>query len=464
MVSKGFINQINMKRRQLLKLTAASIMVSATQSLRSATALTTLNDVDVVIIGAGIAGITAARTLVDLGYKVIILEATNKIGGRVQTSWSLGAPFEVGAGWIHGPKGNPISELADAVGAETYITDDDDFLVLSSDGNRQDETIILEKQKALQELLTKVDDAFDNDQSLLKAIEQVSPKSLKDPILKWMMSAYLEFDTGGALDKLSALYFDEDGSFDGDDVILTGGYSSLLAPLMQGLDIRLEHAVTLVEYEAGDGANIYAGDEVFESDFVICTCSLGVLQSNGVNFDPPLPAELRKSIGRIGMGNVTKAALKFDQVYWPDDVQYFGLMSEDQGRWNYFLNYLTFSDQNILLGLSVGSYPEHIEAEPDEVIIGDVMDAIRAMFGSDVPTPIDYQISRWSQESYTKGAYSYSKLGSKPADFDAFKAPISETLLFAGEHTGFEFHGTVHGAYLSGLNAARLIDDELSEE
>lgn len=453
-----------MKRRQLLKLTAASIMVSATQPLRSATALTTLNDVDVVIIGAGIAGLTAARTLVDLGYKVIILEATNKIGGRVQTNWSLGAPFEVGAGWIHGPKSNPISELANAVGAETFITDDDDFLVFSPDGNRQNETIVFEKQKALQELLTKVDDAFDNDQSLLKAVERVSPKSLNDPILKWMMSAYLEFDTGGALDELSALYFDEDGSFDGDDVILTGGYSSLLAPLMQGLDIRREHAVTLVEYGAGDGASIYVGDEVFESDFVICTCPLGVLQSNIVNFDPPLPAELRKSIGRIGMGNVTKAALKFDQAYWPDDVQYFGLMSENKGRWNYFLNYRTFSDQNILLGLSVGSYPEHIEAESDDVIIGDVMDAIRAMFGSDVPMPIDYQISRWSQEPYTKGAYSYSKLGSNPADFDAFKAPISEILLFAGEHTDFEFHGTVHGAYLSGLNAARLIDDELSEE
>lgn len=462
MFSKGLSVQTSIKRRRLLKLAAASAVVSAMQPLRSATALTATNEADVIIIGAGIAGLAAARTLVDLGYEVIILEATSKIGGRVQTNWSLGAPFEVGAGWIHGPKGNPISELADKVSAKTFITYDDDFLVFSPDGQRQDEATIFEKQKSLRELLSKVDDAFDDDQSLLRAIKRVSPKSLKDPILKWMMSAYLEFDTGGALDELSALYFDEDGSFDGEDVILTDGYYALLAPLMQGLDIRLEHGVTLVEYEAGAGASIYVGDEEFEADFVICTCPLGVLQSDTVEFDPPLPAKLRKSIGRIGMGNVTKAALKFDQVYWPDDVQYFGLMSEDKGRWNYFLNYRTFSEQNILLGLSVGSYPEHIEAQPDEVIIDDVMDTIRTMFGPDVPMPIDYKISRWSQEPFTKGAYSYSKFGCKPADFDAFKAPVRETLLFAGEHTDFEFHGTVHGAYLSGLNAARIIDDELS--
>lgn len=456
--------QVGMKRRRLLKLVAASAMVGATQPLRSARALTGGNEADVIIIGAGVAGLAAARTLVDLGYDVIILEATNKIGGRVQTNWSLGAPFEVGAGWIHGPMGNPISELADKVGAETFITDDDEFMVFSSDGKRQDEATILEKQKTLRKLLTKVDDAFDSDQSLLNAVKRLSPKSLKDPILKWMMSAYLEFDTGGALEELSALNFDEDNSFNGEDVILTGGYYALLAPLMQGLDIRLEHPAAQVEYEAGDGASIYVGDKVFEADFVICTCPLGVLQADTIEFDPPLPAKLRKSISKIGMGNVTKAALKFDQAYWPEDVQYFGLMTEDKGRWNYFLNYRMFSEQNILLGLSVGSYPEQIEAQADEVIIDDVMDTIRTMFGPDVPMPIDYQISRWSQEPFTKGAYSFSKLGCKPADFDAFKEPVREVLLFAGEHTDFEFHGTVHGAYLSGLNAARIIDDELAED
>lgn len=463
MNSEGYPAQLGMKRRQLLKLAAALAVVNATQSSQLAKAQTK-SDADVLVIGAGIAGLAAARTLVDLGYDVIVLEATDKIGGRIQTDWSLGAPFELGAGWIHGPEDNPISELADKTGNKIFATDDDDLLVFSSDGIPQEEAVVLEKQKMLLELLEKVDDTFDGDQSLAKAIKRLSPKSLNDPISKWMLSAYLEFDTGGTLDELSAFYFDEDSSFDGDDVILLDGYQSLLAPLLQGLDVRVEHPVNLVEYEQGDGASIYVGDKVFEADFVICTCPLGVLQSDMVEFDPPLPSRLRKSIGRIGMGNVTKAALKFDDAYWPEDVQYFGLMTEEKGRWNYFLNYSKFSEENILVGLSVGAYPDQIESKTDEVIIADVMDAIRTMFGPDVPMPIDHKITRWSQEPFTKGAYSYSKLGCKPADFDAMKKPIAETLLFAGEHTDFKYHGTVHGAYLSGLNAARIIDDKLAED
>ncbi|MGI9356927.1 MAG: flavin monoamine oxidase family protein, partial [Rhizobiaceae bacterium] len=242
-----------------------------------------------------------------------------------------------------------------------------------------------------------------------------------------------------------------------------GGYDKLLDPLKKGLDIQLNTPVTTIEYEEGDGATVHAEDQKFESDFVICTVPLGVLKQNAINFVPSLPASYHESISKIAMGNVTKLALKFDEPHWPTDVQYFGLMSEKRGRWNYFLNYRVFSDENILLGLSVGSYAGVAEEMKHDEMVADCMKAVRTMFGKSVPNPVDSLATRWSKDRWTLGAYSYVNVGTKPADFNALSTPIAKTVLLAGEHTGFDYHGTTHGAYLSGLSAAETIDEKLSD-
>jgi monoamine oxidase len=162
------------------------------------------------------------------------------------------------------------------------------------------------------------------------------------------------------------------------------------------------------------------------------------------------------------MGNVTKLALKFDEAFWPTDVQYFGLMTETRGRWNYFLNYRTFSEENILLGLCVGDYAQKVEATGDADMVADCMDAVRSMFGAGSPDPVAHLATRWSTNPNCLGAYSYSAVGSKPAHFDDLAAPIADTVLLAGEHTNFEYHATVHGAYQSGLDAAQIIEDRLA--
>ncbi|GAB5462287.1 flavin monoamine oxidase family protein [Hoeflea alexandrii] len=448
-------------RRHLLKtglLGTAMLPLLVPRRSRAAVA-----DVDVIVIGAGIAGLAAARRLVDLGYETILLEADAIAGGRVKTDWSLDAPFEVGAGWIHGPDGNPVSALAEAVDAGPFVTDDESYQVFAANGDPVSAGDIEAGYRRLEKLYAAIDDELDGDMALSKAISRMGGKLKSDPILGWMTSAYTEFSTGGPIEKLSAYYFDEDGVYPGEDVVLTRGYDSIVKHLARDLDIRLNTRVTAISYEKGEGALVSTDAGEFESSFVICTVPLGVLKAGAIRFDPPLPKAHRRGIESIGMGNVTKLALKFDEAFWPDDVQYFGLMTETRGRWNYFLNYRTFSEENILLGLCVGDYARKVEAMSDADMVADCMDAVRSMFGAGSPDPVAHLVTRWSTNPNSLGAYSYSAVGSKPAHFDNLATPIADTVLLAGEHTNFEYHATVHGAYQSGLNAAQIIEDRLAE-
>jgi len=445
-------------RRGFLRLTAASALAQGLAGPARAVDA----DVDVIVIGAGMAGLTAARRLSDLGYEVLVLEAAERIGGRLATDHSLGAPFELGAGWIHGPRGNPVSALVSAAGGETFVTDDESLMVISSRSVRQQDGLIARREAELAALYARIDATFDADQPLESAIRRLAPAMLADPVTAWMMSAYTEFDAGGPLDQLSAYFFDEDKMFPGADVIVRNSYDRILTPLAAGLDIRFGHAVTAVAYEQGDGARVTAKGRDFDADFVICTCPLGVLQAGDIGFDPPLPRPHRDAIGRIGMGNVTKLALKFARPFWPVGTQYFGLSGTEMGRWASFLNYRTFSEQNILVGFCVGGFAPRAEAMSDAEMAADAMQALRSMFGADAPEPVATLATRWSLNPWSRGAYSFAKVGATPGDFDLLAEPVAGTLLLAGEHTMFDSHATVHGAHLSGLAAARRIDEELA--
>lgn len=448
-----------MKRRRLLKIGLGAAGVSALPLSFEALAQTGQTNFDVIVIGAGFAGLSTAHDLTNQGYDVLVLEARDRIGGRVQTDWSLGAPFEYGAGWIHGPKGNPLSALARQAGIKTYITDDDSIEVYDAEGDAVSGAALDAMYGRYKAAAKRIDAELDSDMSLAKAMDLANPKLLKDPLARWYATSAIEFDTGGPLENLSAFYFDADSAFDGTDVIPLDGYDKLLGPLSGDYTIMLNAIADRVEYENGDGASVYVGDTEYESDFVVCTVPLGVLQSGAVAFNPALPKPIRTAISKIPMGSVTKLALKFDTAFWPVDVQYFGALTDEKGRWPYIFNYRTFSNANILMPLSFGAYAFAADAMNDADIVADAMDVLRGIFGTNIPDPSAMLATRWSQDQFTRGAYSYAGLGSTPQHFDAFAKPVEGTLFFAGEHTDFAYHGTVHGALLSGRRAAAQVWD-----
>ena len=150
---------LQFNRRKLLKaalFTSAAFLASPMGRARAQA----LAGKTVIVVGAGVAGLTAAKTLKNQGADVIVLEANPHIGGRLRTDWSMGAPFEVGAGWIHGPSDdNPAKQLADAVGSQYVVTDDDNLVVFDGAGEEISEEELEDINDSWTDILDKIDGA-----------------------------------------------------------------------------------------------------------------------------------------------------------------------------------------------------------------------------------------------------------------------------------------------------------------
>ncbi len=215
-----------------------------------------LKNKKIIIVGAGISGLSAAKKLTQYGAKVKVLESNNYIGGRIKTDWFFrnDSPFEVGAGWIHGSSyDNPTKKLADKIGCEYFLTNDNNVTTFDENGSEWWDKRWREVLKIWEQTLLKVDKNLElnDNRNLRKAIEDINPKALQYPGVLWALSAYTEFDKGASIDKISAVYHDDDKTFQGRDVIIKNGYSSLIDNIAKGLDIVLNTKVTSINTNLG---------------------------------------------------------------------------------------------------------------------------------------------------------------------------------------------------------------------
>ena len=410
----------------------------------------------VLVIGAGMAGLAAAKQLQLQGVAVRILEARNRTGGRIHTDRSLGIPVDMGASWIHGPQGNPITALAQAAGAGTYLTDDESLVVYDAQGNEISDSVMDAAYAQYLELMEQVDDEATPDQSLAQAIAAIDPTFLTDPVMIYQLSAYAEFDAGGAIEVLNAAEWDEDEAYPGADVLLPSGYDALVDHLAQGLDIHLEHVVQQIHI-TDSGVEVQTNQGTFVAEYCICTLPLGVLKAGAVTFDPPLPAAFQEAITKVGLGHVNKIALRFPVRFWDEELQYVGYTAPIKGQYPYIMNVSKFvPGVNMLMTFALGAYGLVTETQTNEQIQNDVMAMLRTIYG-DVPAPDEVLVSRWTQDPYSQGSYSLAGVETRAAHFEQFAESVAGRLFFAGEHTTARHRSTVHGAYNSGLRAADAI-------
>lgn len=420
---------------------------------------------DVIVIGAGIAGLAAADFLDNKGFDVVILEARDRIGGRIFTDRSLnGIPLDLEASWIHGFNGNPITVLAEGYGIETVPTDYDSITIYDANGNEIDEVKEVEMESRFARFALLLDEEeldLDYDASIQEAVdifieeENLSGEALNEFL--YTVNTDIEHDYAGDVADLSYYEFDEDLGYPGGDVLFPEGYEQIINGLSEGLDIRLNHVVTKVDY-SGEGVRVSTADETFSGKYAISTLPLGVLEKGSVEFYPSLPERKLDAIENLEMGVLNKVYLLFPEVFWDEDSELIGYIGNEKGHWAEFYNMYFYIGEPILLAFNAAEYGREIEELSDEEIISDVMLVLEKIYGEDIPNPNGYLITRWGSDEFSGGSYSYTAAGATGDDFDILAEPLENKLFFAGEATSRNYHGSVHGAFLSGIREAERID------
>ena len=450
-----------MHRRKFIKNTLASLplMLLApsffAESCASSSEETDSNGKSVIIVGAGISGLAAAKKLKEKGFNVTILESQEKIGGRLRTNRSLGVGFDEGASWIHGIDGNPITTLAQQAGMETFYTNDESIKSYDLGGILRSDTTYANAEDDFYNILGTMMNSGNPNQSFETVFQNLYPQKYNDRLYKFFLSTYVTFDCGD-LDKLSSTLYDEGEEFSGVEKIAVNGYDTIANYLGNALNVKLNQRVTKIDY-TNSKIKVTHNGTVSEADFVVVTVPLGILKANKIEFLPALPSAKQTAINKIGMNCVNKFLLTWDSAFW-DDVQYLSYTPEIRDKFNYFVNVKKFHPNvNALMTFAYADYGRQTETMTDTEIITEIMAHLKDIYGNNIPNPTKMLRTKWQTNENSFGAYSYTAVGTEMKHFDDLAEEVSDRLFFAGEHTNADYFSTVHGAYLSGLREADKI-------
>lgn len=418
----------------------------------------------ILIIGAGIAGLSAGRRLQDEGHSVVIIEARERAGGRIWTDETLGAPLDLGGSWIHGIKKNPIHKLVKKHKIKTQATDYDSFIAYNQDGQIIPDDDIVKAERLYTKLMKELDDAredLDEDQSLEAGIQSIRStlnlSTTQDKLLDFTIINEIEHDYAANTSDMSLWYWDQDEEFSGKQVIFPQGYQQVIARLAEGLDIRYEQIVTSITYNEKQVTIQTKSGHQYEGQCVLITVPLGVLKHKQITFSPPLTQYKQDAIKQLEMGDFNKVYLRFPEVFWERDIQFIGYVDDKKDEWCGWMNYVPFVDEPILVAFNTGEFARQVESMTDNEIIKQAMTTLHKMYGNTIPQPTQYLVTRWGKDPFTRGAYSYIPVGSTGQQYKEMSKPVGNQLFFAGEATSHKYPSTVHGAYISGQREAKRI-------
>jgi monoamine oxidase len=476
-------------RRPLQKTLAIGLLLALTSLAASSRAVEPSTDHDVVIVGAGSAGLFAAYTLDNLGYDVLVVEARHEHGGRVDSHTLGDVRIEDGAEELYGTTNNFVfNDIKALYGASAQVRifqespQQDTLIVMDADGMGGGNTCWSEtgncdadpdivdywdfyyatgdyNNHPTDELLSDFLDTTWGVPSTSRGYhlyEAGSPAgeygtTVERLGLRSLSREWNAFSLSGALyglgpvgyrDALDALYFDQ--------VLPHVIYNS---------------PVTVIDTSGIKPVAIDANGVYHYADAIIVTVSVGVLQAEMIDFIPDLPAAKIAAYNTIGMGNGMKISLRFSSQIWESKMMYLLLDGPTGSCWPPGV-YQTGTTSHVLTCFLMGRNSEFMEALPDDAArLDQALIDLDAAFGGAASTAfIEGLVHNWTADPYIRGSYSYPAPGTRPNGTtmrQVLAQPVGSQLYFAGEATHNTAPSTVPGALQSGERAGGEVDTSL---
>ena len=426
--------------------------------------------IDTVVIGAGVAGLTAARLLARAGQRVVVLEARDRAGGRVHTERTHGPTTDLGASWIHGVDGNPLADAVRAFGMPTveftvgsYQPGGRPMVYFGPDGRRlgaSDAAAFIADVHAFDAVLAETIAAAAHGTSYADAVD-VALRELawgagRAERVREFVRHRSEEQYGVSADLLDAHGLDDD-TIEGDEVVFPRGYDALAQHLAKGLDVRLARAVRRVDWGA-DGVIAHTDDGDVSAARAIVTVPVGVLRSDGFVLAPPLPETHAAALAGLEMNAFEKIFLQFPSRFWDRDVSVIRRQGPAADWWHSWYDLTEVHGAPTLLTFAAGPCAIATQDWSDAQLQESVLEALREIYGDAVEDPDAITVTRWQDDPFARGSYAYKSVGARTEDRETLAEPLGAGALhLAGEATWAEDPATVTGALCSGHRVAERV-------
>ena len=407
---------------------------------------------DVAIVGAGSAGIAAAKAAQALGLDYVVLEASHRIGGRGYTEeLAPGVAFDLGCHWMHTASLNPYVAIADRFGF-TYRTgtfprglwidggwaSEEDMASYRAFWERNHAAIIAAARAGI-------------GVSIAEATER---ENRWTPLFDYWSSIANAADADRVSVEDTLNYHDTDENWP-----IKEGFGALIARFGADVPVTLNCAVTRVAW-AGRVIELDTAKGQVRARRALVTVSTGVLGAGDIRFDPVLPDWKLAAIAGLPLGTHNRIGLMFDRdVFGPDCPEGAGILLAGEEPIGFGLRPF---GQNMAVALTGGRYALWLERAGVAAAVDFAKEKLAKVFGGGIRSRVTRHIvTAWAGDPWTRGSYSAALPGQGRQRAELTR-PIDDRLFFAGEATSTEFHATAHGAYISAVQAMQKVAGSLS--